>query len=248
MNDEFMHGLRIPKERIPVLIGTSGETKKQLEELLRVIIDVDSEEGDVQIIGSDGLAVFTAREVVKAISRGFNPEFALLLTKQDYSLELIEIKEFAKNKKQLIRKRGRVIGEKGRGRRTIENLTDTHISVYGKTVGIIGRVEDVIAAKRAVEALLGEATHASVYKMLEKRRRELRKQDTLWVNEDISDNGVLKDETGESSLVSGEEPYTNDPEHKVSDEEDSEFDDNDYEDSEYIGSEDSDIDDEDKKN
>lgn len=197
MNDEFMHGLRIPKDRISVLIGTSGETKKHIEDTLGVTIDIDSEEGDVQIIGEDGLLVFTAREVVKAISRGFNPEFALLLTKQDYSLELIEIKDFAKTKKQIIRKRGRVIGEKGRGRRTIEDLTDTHISVYGKTVGIIGRVEDVIAAKRAVEALLGQATHASVYKLLEKRRREMRRQESLWINEDISRKDVLS-ETKES--------------------------------------------------
>ena len=32
MAEEYGYGLKIPKERIAVLIGTDGETKKQIEE------------------------------------------------------------------------------------------------------------------------------------------------------------------------------------------------------------------------
>jgi ribosomal RNA assembly protein len=46
--------------------------------------------------------------------------------------------------------------------------------VYGKTVGIIGRVEDLVYARRAVESLLGGSRHATVYGWLEKRRKEAR--------------------------------------------------------------------------
>ena len=183
----FLYAVRVPKERIPVIIGTAGATKKMLQETLEVTLDIDSEEGDVQISGEDALSLFTAREIVKAIGRGFNPEVALDLQKQDYALEIVDLKEYASTTKALLRKRGRVIGEKGRARSTIENLTDTKISVYGKTIGIIGRIEDANAARRAVEALLEEATHAGVYKTLEKYRGEQRKKDALWVNENIPD-------------------------------------------------------------
>jgi ribosomal RNA assembly protein len=184
----FLYALRVPKERIPVIIGSQGSTKKMLQEALEVTLDIDSEEGDVQISGEDALKLFTGREVIKAIGRGFNPEIALDLQKQDFALEIVELKDYAPTTKALLRKRGRVIGEKGRARRTIEALTDTKISVYGKTIGIIGRIEDANAARRAVEALLEEATHAGVYKTLEKHRAEQRKKDALWVREDIPDD------------------------------------------------------------
>ena len=187
----FLYAVRIPKERIPVLIGSQGSTKQMLQDSLKVTLDIDSEEGDVQISGEDALSLFTAREIVKAIGRGFNPEIAISLQKQDYALEIVELKEYASTTKALLRKRGRVIGEKGRARSTIENLTDTKISVYGKTIGIIGRIEDANAARRAIEALLQEATHAGVYKTLEKHRAEQRKKEALWVREDIPEE--LKD-------------------------------------------------------
>ena len=178
-----MYALRIPKERVPVLIGTKGAMKKRLESELSVELKVDSEEGDVQIFGEDALFLLSAREIVRAIGRGFNPDVALLLVKSDFALELIDLKDYSGSKKALIRKRGRVIGEGGKARRTIEELTDTHISVYGKTIGIIGRVEDAGAARRAAEALLGQATHSAVYKQLEQRRAKIRRDKALWKNE-----------------------------------------------------------------
>ena len=51
-------------------------------------------------------------------------------------------------------------------------LTDTHISVYGKTIGIIGEHQDVADARTAVENMLKGAPHGNVYKWLEKRRKE----------------------------------------------------------------------------
>ena len=72
--------------------------------------------------------------------------------------------------------KGRLIGTEGKARKTIETLTDCYISVYGKTVAIIGEVRDVSLARSAVEGLLRGAPHGNIYKWLEKRKKEVRKK------------------------------------------------------------------------
>lgn len=175
MNDiEYSYQLKIPKERIAVLIGTKGEMKKRIEEETNSKIFVNSDEGDVTISGDDSLGLFSAREIIKAIGRGFSPETALLILKSDYAFELLNIADYiGKSKKTTIRLKARVIGSEGKARKQIEEITDTKMSVYGKTIGIIGEAESVLLARRAIETLLAGATHASVYQWLEKKKREL---------------------------------------------------------------------------
>ncbi len=176
---EFGYHLRIPKERIAVLIGKKGEIKNHLESITKTKIDIDSKEGEVMIKGEDALGMYAAKEIVRAIARGFNPEIAHLLLKQDYSFELLSISDFSKTKNDEKRLKGRVIGEKGKSRRTIEELTGSYISVYGKTIGLIGEIGVVGLARRAVESLLAGSPHANVYKWLEKQRRNLKKKEML---------------------------------------------------------------------
>ncbi|RLE47107.1 RNA-processing protein [Candidatus Woesearchaeota archaeon] len=174
MIEEYSYDLRIPKERIAVLIGKKGEIKRSLEDNAKCKIVVDSKDGVVFVSGSDALSLFAVREVIKAIGRGFNPDVAQLLFRQDYGVEFVNISDFARNQKDFERLRGRVIGEAGKSRRVIEDLTGTNLCVYGKTVGIIGPLENVVDARRAVESLLSGSTHARVYRWLEKRRKERR--------------------------------------------------------------------------
>lgn len=174
--DEFMHELKIPKARIAVLIGTNGQTKKELEEYTKTTIDVDSKEGLVTVTGNDAVKLYVVRELVLAIGRGFSPEIAKLLLKQDYCIEVISLDEFSDKKKKLERVRGRIIGKKGKSREVVETLTETHISVYGKTVSIIGLAENVTMARNAVEMFLEGATHSAVYRRLEKFRRNMNEQ------------------------------------------------------------------------
>ncbi len=176
---EYSYEVKIPKERIAVLIGKKGSEKKDLEDISSSKIDVDSKEGDVRVTGSDSLKIFALREVVKAIGRGFNPDIAKLLLKQDYVLELISVEEFVPNKNHLERIKGRVIGAKGKSRGTIEKMTDTFISVYGKTIGIIGSADKVGVAKQAVESLLNGSPHSNVYTYLEKQKTNLKKKEKL---------------------------------------------------------------------
>jgi len=169
---EFMYLLRIPKERIAVLIGKNGETKKRLEQETNTRLRIDSKEGEVEVTGKDALGLYSSREIIQAIGRGFNPDFALLLLKQDFAFEQINITDYLKSEDSMQRLKGRVIGQEGKARKYIEEMTQTHISVYGKTIGIIGETEDASIARQAIENLLKGSQHSNVYHWLEKKKKE----------------------------------------------------------------------------
>ena len=174
---EYSFSLKIPRERVAVLIGKNGSEKREIESLAKIRLNINSEEGDVEIFTKDPVQLFTAKEIVKAIGRGFNPKIALQLLKQDYSFEQIVITDYVKHKNHVVRVRARLIGKEGKARTTIENLTDTNISVYGKTVSIIGRIDYVSVAKHALISLIQGSPHSNVYRYLEKRRREFREME-----------------------------------------------------------------------
>ena len=174
--EEYIFELKIPKDRIAVLIGKNGEIKKQIEELTNTKLDIDSTEGDVFVKGTDTVKMYSTKEIIKAIARGFNPDIALQLLKSDFCFEIVNINDFIKARNQLNRLRGRVIGTDGKARKNIEELTDTRICVYGKTIGIVGEAESVALARNAIESLLSGSTHASVYKWLEKNRAIMKRK------------------------------------------------------------------------
>lgn len=176
-SEEFIAELKIPKERVAVLIGVNGVTKRRIEKLTKTKLEVDSKEGDVLVHGEDGLDIYETREIIKAIGRGFNPEIALKLLDMDYNLEIIRISDYSNSKNTEIRMKGRLIGTGGKTRRAIEELTETYISIYGKTISIIGKIESSNAAKRAIIMLLQGAPHSTAYNWLERKRKTLKRME-----------------------------------------------------------------------
>ena len=173
---EYSYELKVPKNRLAVIIGKEGSVKKELEEATKTKLSIDSKEGDIFVSGEDALGLYTAREIIKAIGRGFNPDVAKLLLKPDYVFEVVDVSEYVKSREAMLRLKGRVIGKEGKSRRLIEELTECNVSVFGKTISIIGLPESAANARQAVESLLRGSTHANVYKWLEKRRRELKRR------------------------------------------------------------------------
>jgi len=173
--------VRIPKERVGVLIGPNGETKKALERMLSVNLEVESDTGGVTIFLKEGAedpsSLLRAKDVVTAIGRGFSPEHAFKLIQDESTvLDIIDLRTiFGRSESDIRRIKGRIIGMEGKTRRTIEELTDTHISIYGHTVGIIGNIENVQVAREAVQMLIEGRQHATVYGFLHRKRRELKK-------------------------------------------------------------------------
>jgi ribosomal RNA assembly protein len=64
----------------------------------------------------------------------------------------------------------------GKTRNIIEELTDTNVAVYGHTVSIIGTIEEAEVAREAVQMLVKGSLHATVYRFLHRKRRELKKK------------------------------------------------------------------------
>lgn len=158
--------IRIPEERVGVLIGPSGKTKRKIASKTKVEIEVDSGSGEVTLVG-EGESFFKARDIVHAIGRGFSPERAFTLLKDDYLLKIIDITDYTgKNQSNQKAKRGRVIGREGTGRLEIEKKSHCLISVYGKTVAIIGLTDEIENAVEAVQMLLEGAKHETVETIL----------------------------------------------------------------------------------
>ncbi len=173
---QFMYELKIPKSRIAVLIGKSGEVKRQIEAETHTKISVDSAEGDVMLVGEDGLGLYAAREVVTAVGRGFNPNVARLLLKGDYVFEKLDLSEHASGKTQFLRLKGRIIGAGGKCRKIIEELAEVNLTIYGKTIGIIGEPANVTMARKAIDLIIRGSMHSTVYRWLEKRRKEMKER------------------------------------------------------------------------
>lgn len=160
--------IKAPLDRVAVIIGKKGETKKAIQKKTGTKIDVDSESGDVELSGSDPVSLLKAASIVRAIARGFSPENAFLLLDDEYMLDVIGLSEQAHTKKELETIRGRIIGTRGKARKKIEEETHSFISVYGKTVSIIAKIDDLPNARKGIEMLLRGAGHSNVYSTLKK--------------------------------------------------------------------------------
>jgi ribosomal RNA assembly protein len=177
----MMQEVKIAGSRIGALIGKKGETKKELETKTHTTITIDSKEGTVKVEGPDEHAVKLLRavETINAINRGFSPERAFeLLDDEDLLLDMIDLSGLAEGPRQLDRLRGRIIGKDGRAREQIEHMTDVEISVFGKTVALIGYPEQLKVARAALDMLIEGIPHESVFAFLDKKKKEA-KQDMI---------------------------------------------------------------------
>ncbi|MDD5615766.1 MAG: KH domain-containing protein [Candidatus Methanoperedens sp.] len=168
--------IKIPLDRVAVLVGPKGSIKELIEEKSTTSINIESSSGTVEIMDAkDPLKGMRAREVVHAIARGFSPEKATKLFDDDNLMfETIDLSNIARTEKDMERLKGRIIGRAGKTREVFEELTNVRISVYGKTISIIGYPEQNAVARAGIDMLLKGSTHGPVYKFLEKKRTDLK--------------------------------------------------------------------------
>ncbi len=167
-----MKEVRVPEERVGVLIGEGGETKQDIQDLTGVELEIKD---NLAIIDGEPLDEMDALNVVKAIGRGFNPDKAVRLVEKDVVLHLIDIKKFADTPNSQERLKGRVIGRDGETRTHLEKQGNVEISVYGKTIGIIGYAENIQIVAESIKMLLQGSTHSTAYQYLEKNQDKIRR-------------------------------------------------------------------------
>jgi ribosomal RNA assembly protein len=183
--------VRIPKERVGVLVGPEGKVKSDIEERLQVKLEIESEGGGVEITltekATDPSTLLRAKDVVTAIGRGFAPDQAFrLIRSEETTFDFIDLRIiFDRSDSDIRRVKSRIIGMNGKTRRTIEELTEADVVIYGHTVGFIGTFEQVDIARNAVQMIIQGSEHHTVYNFLQKKRRELKKQQLeLWEKPD----------------------------------------------------------------
>ncbi|HTW56354.1 MAG TPA: KH domain-containing protein [Thermoplasmata archaeon] len=168
--------IRIPEDRIGVVIGPGGRTRRDIADRTKTTVTVDAAEGEVEIASpdTDPMAALVGRDIVQAIGRGFSPPRAFRLLKENTYLAVLDIKFTSghRDKAGLRRIRARVIGTNGKARARIEDLSGCWVSIYGSTVALIGEEEQLERATRAVEMLLRGSEHATVFHYLARQRRD----------------------------------------------------------------------------
>ncbi len=161
---------RVMKEtRVKITIEDSG----------RVIIEPTEE--------STPLDMMNAKNVLQALALGFDLDTALLLLRDEYVMEVIDVRDALfdhHDEKTLRRILGRIIGKNGKAKRNIEEIAHVKVSIYKDKVAIIGEYENVEAAKHAIGELMEGKMHSTVYRHLEQTMRYVRRRDMLRYWED----------------------------------------------------------------
>ena len=179
----FRKTLRISVDRVGALIGQFGKTKTWIEQTCRVNLMIDSNTGEVssEDLQSNSLC---ALDIVQAIAHGFSHVRASSLLDETKYLETIDLKHYCgKSSNSLSRIKSRLIGEKGKARRVMEETTNTSISIYGHFVSVIGTPEKIKLVEAAVDVLASGGQHKTAYDLLQ-RSRTRAKLDRLQLWED----------------------------------------------------------------
>jgi ribosomal RNA assembly protein len=175
-DEQFRLILHIPQERIPVIIGNKGKTKFKICKMCNVEIAVESKTGQITIGSTtknfDENGALKARDIINAISNGFSPERAFRILDDESLFQVLDLRNFTTSSNSTNRIKGRIIGEKGKARKNIEELTNTFISIYGHTVSLIGNYEETKLALDAIMLLVNGRSHKTVYEMLYQAKRK----------------------------------------------------------------------------
>ena len=198
----------INKDRLAVVIGKNGITKRKIQYLTHCVIEIDSTTGDYTIHPQEGemegsselekiheeldipidihkifkespnFGIWTAKKVIEAINMGFKPEKAFQLINQDFIFEVISLEDTSGSSQKIIKRvKGRIIGENGSMRQSIEKYSTAYVSIYENSVGFIADFDSLKIAQKAVDMIIEGLPHKTVLSFLQKRHQERKEKE-----------------------------------------------------------------------
>lgn len=159
----------ITKERVKKLRQEKSIIGK-VEKLCKCKIALADD--DIVEIEGDAFSEFNAKNIIFAFGRGFDIDIACRLADADYYFNSIDLEQVLNNEKRIKQVKARVIGEAGKTKRYIEEVSNARISVYGNTISLIGTINEIGEAETAVNTIVEGGTHRLAYMKMEATHRK----------------------------------------------------------------------------
>lgn len=153
------------QQEIAKIIGKKGKNKKFLEKKLKIKIKVEENNIIIDKTKAD-INDFELQNILDAIAMGFDVSDAILLKNPNYIFEKINLKHILRPTRRRVIK-ARIIGKEGKIKRIIEELTDCKIRIYENYIGLVGEIENINIAKRAIEMIIQGKSFTAMQRWLE---------------------------------------------------------------------------------
>ncbi len=168
----FAQQILIPHKRAEILLGDNGAMLEYARKRLGCTIEI--KDGNVVSISGDAYTEYNAHNVITAFGRGFDMATSLKLLSEDYFFASVSLKDLFNTKAGISRIKSRIIGEKGKTKLYIEEVSGAHVSIYGSFISFIGTIDETRMARAAVEVIVNVGTHKKAYRIMEAMRRKLK--------------------------------------------------------------------------
>lgn len=147
-------------------IGNVKKHQAEIEKKLNVKLKIDEKKVFVE---GNALSEYDAGIVLEAIAFGFSPRKALALKDEEMIFRIIHIKSHTKRNLKAVL--ARLIGTKGKTKKTISEITGCEVLIKDSEVGIICGAEDVDNVEQAIINIIRGSKQANMYRYLERMNR-----------------------------------------------------------------------------
>lgn len=142
------------------------ENKIKLERALKIKLTIQEKEVTIEGKPEDE---YIGEKVISALDFDFPLSVALLIRKEDFLFEILNIKNYTR-RKDLETIRARIIGTGGKTLKTLNSLTKCYFEMKDNEIGIIGSPENIEHGRNSVISIIQGAKQANVYSYLEKHQ------------------------------------------------------------------------------
>lgn len=165
--EEISKKLFFPRKEVERIL----DSRDLLEEELNIEIEWENQKLKITSKKGNIQDLIQGEEVLKALRWGFEPKIALMLRRQNYDIQKIDLKEYGGD---LHRIKGRVIGSGGKTKKKIERITKTNIMITKRQAIVIGAYNGLQLAVEAIERIASGQRRQYIYRWLHNEKRRLR--------------------------------------------------------------------------